>query len=483
MAKLPLVRDDLRVEFIEAATWHGTLERAEEILARHPGLASSDIHTAAILGDDAAVQRFLERDPRTATATSPPYGGDPLVHLCLSKYLRLDAARSTGFLRAATALLDAGADPNTGFWTTGKFPEFETALYGAAGVAHHPGLTRLLLERGADPNTGFWTTGKAPEFETALYGAAGVAHHGELTRLLLERGADPNDVEAVYHSPETYDNAAMRLLVGTGRITDDNLLLMLIRKHDWHDYDGAKYLLEHGANPNGVRSRDWLPIHHALARDNALRMFELLLNHQADPAVVNDGPSAVARAAREGRSDVLDLFRQRGVPIELQGVDRLIAACAMGDAPAVRAIADREPHLVTEVLTMGGRLLAKFAGTGNLAGVRQLLVLGVNVAAPFTEGDSYFGIPANSLAIHVAAWRARPDVVKLLIERGSPVDVNGRTPLALAVRACVDSYWTDLRSPDSVVALLAAGASVRGIPVPSGYAPVDDLLRQHAGGT
>ena len=26
-------------------------------------------------------------------------------------------------------------------------------------------------------------------------------------------------------------------------------------------------------------------------------------------------------------------------------------------------------------------------------------------------------------------------------------DANGRTPLALAVRACVDSYWTGRRSP------------------------------------
>lgn len=446
MAELPVERDDPRVAFIEAATWHGTLERAEAILAANPGLAGGDIHTAAILGDDAAVRRFLKQDPRTATTTSPPYGGDPLVHLCLSKYLRLDPSRARGFLRAATALLDAGADPNTGFWTTGKFPEFETALYGAAGVAHH----------------------------------------AELTRLLLERGADPNDVEAVYHSPETYDNAAMRLLVETGRITDDNLSLMLIRKHDWHDYDGAKYLLDHGANPNAARSRGWLPIHHALARDNALMMFELLLDHQADPAVVNDGLSAVARAAREGRHDVLDLFRRRGVPIELQGVDRLIAACAMGDAPAVRTIADREPHLVTEVLAMGGMLLAKFAGTGNQAGVRQLLELGVNVAEPFTEGDGYFGIPANSLAIHVAAWRARPMVVGLLLERGSPVDLpdaNGHTPLALAIRACVDSYWTETRSPDSVKALLDAGASIRGITIPTGYAPVDELLRQHTGGT
>jgi hypothetical protein len=40
----------------------GTRDRAELNLAEHPEVASSDIHTAAILGDDAAVRRFIERD-------------------------------------------------------------------------------------------------------------------------------------------------------------------------------------------------------------------------------------------------------------------------------------------------------------------------------------------------------------------------------------------------------------------------------------
>lgn len=433
---------DPRAAFIEAATWHGSLERADAILTVHPELANRDIHTAAILGDVAAVRRFLERDRANATAKSEPYGGDALVYLCLSKYLRLDKTRSDAFLRAATALLDAGADPNSGFWTTGHVPEFETALYGAAGVAHHSGLTRLLLERGADPNDG----------------------------------------EAVYHSPESSDTDAMKLLVETGRVTAENLALMLIRKHDWHDYAGAKWLLEHGADPNYGRKRGWLALHHALVRDNSLAMIALLLDHHADPTQANDGMSAVVRAAREGRSDVLELFEQRGIRIELDGVDRLIEACAMGDAAAVRSIAQREPHLVGEVKAMGGELLAKFAGTDNRPGVRQLLDLGVDVAAPFTEGDGYHGEPKNSLPIHVAAWRARPAIVRLLIERGSPVDVpdeRGRTPLALAVRACVDSYWTERRSPESVEALLRAGASVRGVPFPCGYAEVDELLRRH----
>jgi ankyrin repeat protein len=101
-------------------------------------------------------------------------------------------------------------------------------------------------------------------------------------------------------------------------------------------------------------------------------------------------------------------------------------------------------------------------------------------AALFSEGDGYFDIATNSLAIHVAAWRANHAIVRLLIERGSPVDApdgKGRTPLALAVRACVDSYWMDRRSPESVQALLNAGASVKGVAFPSGYAEVDDLLR------
>jgi hypothetical protein len=131
---------------------------------------------------------------------------------------------------------------------------------------------------------------------------------------------------------------------------------------------------------------------------------------------------------------------------------------------------------------MGGELLAKFAGTDNPPGVRQLLDLGVDVAAPFTEGDGYHGEPKNSLAIHVAAWRGRPAVVELLIARGSPIDLpdaKGRTPLALAVKACVDSYWTERRSPESVRALLEAGASLEGVAYPSGYAEVDELLRRH----
>jgi ankyrin repeat protein len=111
----------------------------------------------------------------------------------------------------------------------------------------------------------------------------------------------------------------------------------------------------------------------------------------------------------------------------------------------------------------------------------HMLDLGVSVDAPY-NGDVYYDITKDSRALHLAAWRAFPATVKLLIERGATVnvgDAKGRTPLALAVKACVDSYWTNRRSPESVEALLRAGASVSGIEFPSGYAQVDELLRQY----
>jgi hypothetical protein len=120
MAMVPMT--DLQVHFIKASIWHGSLERSQALLAAHPELASSDIHIAAILGEDAAVREFLSRDPGSVTAKSEPHGAEPLVYLCLSKYLRLDPARSDAFIRAATALLDAGPIPTADSGPPARIP-------------------------------------------------------------------------------------------------------------------------------------------------------------------------------------------------------------------------------------------------------------------------------------------------------------------------------------------------------------------------
>jgi hypothetical protein len=55
-------------------------------------------------------------------------------------------------------------------------------------------------------------------------------------------------------------------------------------------------------------------------------------------------------------------------------------------------------------------------------------------------------------------------------------DARNRTPLQLAVKACIDSHLKARRQPDSVAALLAAGATTQGIKLPTGYDAIDALL-------
>ena len=445
--------------FIEVAVvprhgWHasGTLEHAELILARYPHVATANIYTAAVLADEATVRKFLTQDSTLATADGGPHGWNALTYLAFSRYLRLDKSRSDAFVPTARALLDAGASANTG-WTEfiddPPHPIQETVIYAAASLAQHPGLTRLLLEY----------------------------------------GADPNDDETPYHVPETYDNTVMQIILDSGRFNERSLSWLAARKADWHDEKGLLLALNGGANPNYMTQWSHTPFQHSIRRDNGLIMIEMFLDHGANPHLRNtgNGRNAFQMAAYHGRGDILSALETRGFQIQFDGptadLDQLVAACAQANMPSVQTLIAQDPQLLSRLLQIGGSLLARFAGANNLAGLRILLDLGVPANAPWPEGDPYFDTPKNSTALHYAAWRAWHPIVRELIARGAPVnalvcaqDERGRTPLQLAVKACTDSYWQRRRQPDSVAALLAAGATTHGIELPTGYDDIDALL-------
>lgn len=377
----------------------GSLEAAREILVWHPEVAAADIHSAAILGNDSAVRQYLQVDSQHAVARGGPYRWDALTYLCFSRFLRLDKTRSDGFLRAATALLQAGADPNTGFHSDEHLP--------------------------------------SPTFESALYGAAGVAHHAGLTQLLIDQGADPNDGETEYHAPEGFDNRAMEIIVESGRLNPMGLTTMLHRKLDWTDYKGVAWLLEHGANPNAVSHWGNRALDHAVGRDNPVRFFELLLDYGADPwLMTRESPNAFIRAAAAGRADVLDLFGRRGFAFVLEGDPAFLAACARGDAKSAAMMAQDDPDLIDRLKRERPETLPNFAGAGNTAGVKILLDHGFDIEER-SRGQT---------ALHLAIWRERLPTVKLLLSRGASVDANtsaGENALALAERAMVEmSEWT-----------------------------------------
>jgi len=446
------VRDPVSL-FIEFASvprhgWHasGTLHQANLILSRYPQVATASIYTAAVLADEPALRGFLARDPALATAPGGPHNWDALTYLCFSRYLRLDPARADAFVACARLLLDHGASANTGWMETTD----------------------------DDPPREF--------LESALYAAAGLAKHADLTRLLLDHGADPNDEETCYHAPETYDNTVMQILIESGRCNERSLAWLAARKADWHDEKGLLLALDGGANPNYLTQWSHTPFQHSIRRDNGLVMIEMFLDHGADPYLRNseNGRNAFQMAAYHGRGDILRALETRGfTPQYDQPLDLLIGGCARADRASVDTILDKFPLLHDQLLRIGGTPLARFAGTANLDGVRVLLDLGVPVDALWPEGDPYFNHTRNSTALHVAAWRAHHDVVGELIVRGANVnaaDARGRTPLQLAVKACIDSYWMRRRKPDSVAALLGAGATTEGIKIPSGYDAIGELL-------
>jgi ankyrin repeat protein len=432
----------------------GTLEYAQLILERYPHVATANIHTAAILADEPTVKKLLTQNPNDATDTGGPHNWNALTHLCFSRYLHLDKSRSEAFVNTARTLLDARASANTGWYETIDQPNprqiIESAIYGAAAIAQHPGLTQLLLDR----------------------------------------GADPNDEETPYHVPETYDNTVLKILLASGKLNEDSLATLLLRKADWHDLEGIRYLLAHGANPN--RTGHWKnsPFLHSILRDNNLEIIRLMLDHGADATLENrEGITAYSRAAQRGRGDILDELEHRNIAHNLVGVfpgtDPLVAACAQNKAETIRALTAAEPNLIPELIAQGGTLLAQFAGNANTEGVRNLLDLGIPPDALYS-GDGYFDIAPNSTALHVAAWRACAEVVTLLIARGAPInaiDGKGRTALQLAIRAAVDSFWKYRRTPDSIKALLEAGASIKNIEIPTGYEEADAILRQYSTAT
>jgi len=367
----------------------GTLDDADAILASHPEVAAADIYVVAILGDHVGVRRLLAHERGRATAKGGPYGWDALTYLCFSRYLRLRG--SDGFVRAAEALLDAGTDPNTGFYEPDHLP--------------------------------------VPTFESALYGAAGVAHHGGLTRLLLARGADPNlGGEVGYHAPEGFDNEAMQAVVESGRLAAGGLTTMLHRKLDWTDLDGVRWLLEHGADPNAISGWGDRALHHSLARGNALPIVETLVHYGGDPSLTapnHAGRSAAAVAARLGRADALELFTRTGSDLDLHGDDAFFAALARADHAGLHALSTAEPQIVERLTSEHPEMVATLAGAGNAPAVALALDL---------------GFPLSPDALGIAVWRERTDTVRLLLARGAAVSDH---ELSLAERALTEgSEWT-----------------------------------------
>lgn len=286
---------------------------AARLLAAHPEIARQDIHTAVVAHDLDAVRGFLARDPQLAHHRHPIDMWTPLVRLAFAR-LPIDTVNA---IPIATALLDAGADPNA---TCSGGDSTFTALTGAIGGG----------EAGQSPH---------PEAEA-------------LVRLLIARGADPLDGQALYDTSLGADDTFWLDLLWTesekrgqtARWREPNRSLIgppldyLLGNAISHHPKRTAWLLAHGADARAAHAYSMQPvIKHAVLAGNT-KIVDLLVKHGATVPELSE-EEAFAAAAMRGDIGTLRVL-VKAYPDFLSKPVAMIAAIHMRRTKVVKLLLD-----------------------------------------------------------------------------------------------------------------------------------------------
>lgn len=378
---------------------------AARMLAENPALPGDDPYLACAIGDEAALRRATERDPGWIHREGGPLHLPPLVAVTHSGLATRPGLRER--LRdCARFLLSAGASPHQSIGSRWPPASLEA-----------PSPTERL---------------------SALYGAAGKARDPQLTRLLLEAGADPDDGESLYHSLEA--PACTRLLLEAGaRIAGTNAMY---RALDLDDVGLLQLLLAHGGDANepplGPPTSDWgSPLLWAIRRRRSLAHVQALLaaGARAD-ACTQDGVPARTWALRFGRPDVAELLGHASAGRGPVAADEaFVAACARGDAASARAIQAAHPGMIDALGDAQLRLLPELAEQGCGDAVRAMVACGWPLE--IRGGD------IDATALNHAVFRGDAGLTRFLLAHGA----DWRTLHGFGDNACGSLSWASLNEP------------------------------------
>jgi ankyrin repeat protein len=414
--------------------------RPEELnLADYSDFAEDSIHAACVFGDVDAVRYHLNQNP--ALVHTPVGGWTPLLYAAGSPFARLGLRYAVDIRKCAEFLLDHCADPNA------ADPENNVTAAARAFLTNNRLMILLLAQRGAPTP------------------APGIAAVRERIFKRTDAGPVTQALEALQQNPGYV--AEMRSRVETMRqhrpefppISQMTIKDMLeIEKPQVSGMSDFTFLswesaLKYGFDPNLRGDRNGETLLHAFAMRNdstGEALVRLLLERGGDPNVLtNEGKTPYALAIRAGNTTAAELLLKAGAHENSAApVDRFIGACRRNSREAGEILASQP-----EVLSLAEHdcrgLLAGAAKSNQFELVWLLADLGVDLAATVDRGAT---------AMHIAAWHGHVEIVRMLIERGAPVNAKDAifqtSPLAWAAHGSANWLYAKEENYLEIVKLL-----------------------------
>ncbi len=458
------------------------------------GDGMTPLHRAVEDGDAGTVKRLLAA------------GADPRAATTLGHVTPLAVAATSGDAAIVKLLLDAGADASE---TTA---EGTTALMLAA-ASGSTDTVKLLLDHGAAVNA------KEPaKGETALMFAAGRNRAGAI-RLLLSRGADAAATTTVVKlGRPAFDEDGNPIAQGGGRggrggrgaggqargatatVTGGLTALLIAARNGYAEavqalvesrvdvngasagdkstpiviaianghFDVAKYLLDHGANPN-LATIDGLAALYATEdveyaevgwspnpitseeKISYLDLLKTLLDHGADPNAKLE--KMLWFRPTSHNQEWVD--KKGATPFWRAAMATDVAAMKIlrtgGADPSIASAEGVTPLMVAAGLGWGANA-SRTVPNGWLPAVEYLVT---EAGADVNAQDVY-----NYTALHGAAYRGDNEVVKYLVAHGAKLDVRskkGQTVTDMANGPMVNAHLP-IEHPDTIALLESLGA-------------------------
>lgn len=355
--------------------------RAAALLAARPEIAGTDVYTAAACSVAPRMRELLAADPGAAQRAGGPNGWVALFYLACARH-DPSVARAA-VLDTASALLEAGADPNAGYLWHGLPTPF-TVLTCVLGGGE-----------AGDPAT--------PPHPHAI----------ALAQLLLDAGADPNDGQALYNRMFS--------------VADDHLELLF--RYGLGGGDGGPWRRRLGATlpspAEMLRGQLWWAVTHGqhgrvrLLAEQGVDVQAPFAGRGAPWATgAGDATSPTRLAELTGHPDVTVVLQQFGAaaPV-LDPADALLAAALRADRQAVAALDAAHPGARAAARTRRPGAVVQAAAEHGAESVELLVGLGFDVDA-LARADAPIEQPWET-ALHVAAGAGDVDLVRRLLGWGA----------------------------------------------------------------